>query len=292
MSDPGTVSYLSLVGPPRLAPPLIFAPRAGLPVLLSIPHSGRDYPDWLVGLARGGKPSLEPLEDPLVDRIAWRALAAGVGAVIAQAPRAAIDCNRSEEELDPAAIAGIDGPAVGPKAAGGLGLVPARTARDGALWRRPISRAELEGRLHDAHRPFHRAIAAGLDALMLRFGTALLLDCHSMPPRPNRGPQIIIGDRHRNSAAPWLSALAARIARESGFSVGLNDPFAGGHIVAAHGAPATQVHALQIEIDRSTYCQRDLRTPGPGFERVARLVETMALRLGEALSSSLAEAAE
>ena len=52
----------------KLPSPIIHEPRGELPVLLSVPHSGRDYPDWLVALASGGKPTLTTLEDPLVDR--------------------------------------------------------------------------------------------------------------------------------------------------------------------------------------------------------------------------------
>ncbi|HEX6741064.1 MAG TPA: N-formylglutamate amidohydrolase, partial [Sphingomicrobium sp.] len=77
-----------------LAAPLVHRPRGDLPVLLSVPHSGRDYPEWLVALASGGRDALVPLEDPLVDRLVWRARGRGIGAVVARAPRAAIDCNR------------------------------------------------------------------------------------------------------------------------------------------------------------------------------------------------------
>ena len=87
-----------------LLPPIVHAPRGRIPVLMSVPHSGRDYPQWLLANAVGGRPAMEALEDPLVDRLAWRAIAGGVGAVIARAPRAAIDCNRSAEEIDPAVI--------------------------------------------------------------------------------------------------------------------------------------------------------------------------------------------
>ena len=93
-----------------LASPIVHAPRSELPVLLSVPHSGRDYPAWLIAMAAGGRPALESLEDPLVDRLAWRALGRGLGAVIARAPRAAVDCNRAETELDPAVIDGARTP--------------------------------------------------------------------------------------------------------------------------------------------------------------------------------------
>jgi N-formylglutamate amidohydrolase len=42
----------------KLASPIIHEPRGDLPVLLSVPHSGRDYPDWLIGDATGGRTAL------------------------------------------------------------------------------------------------------------------------------------------------------------------------------------------------------------------------------------------
>ena len=39
----------------KLPAPTIHQPRGQLPVLLSVPHSGRDYPDWLLGLASAGR---------------------------------------------------------------------------------------------------------------------------------------------------------------------------------------------------------------------------------------------
>jgi len=63
----------------KLPSPIIHQPRWDLPVLLSVPHSGRDYPDWLVAMASAGKPALATLEDPFVDRLVWRALQRGCG---------------------------------------------------------------------------------------------------------------------------------------------------------------------------------------------------------------------
>lgn len=266
-----------------LPPPLIHAPRGDLPVLLSVPHSGRDYPPELIALARGGKPALVSLADPLVDRLAWRALARGCGAVIARAPRAAIDCNRGEDERDPAVIEGASRGRMSVRARGGLGVVPARTQAHGFLWRRPITHAELEQRLADAHRPYHDALAAALEVMVERFGCALLLDCHSMPPPPAGIGQVVIGDRLGRTAAPWLSQAALEIAGRAGFSAGLNDPFAGGYVIARHARPTHNVHALQIELDRASYLDRSFAQPGDGFERAAVLLESLAVELGEAL---------
>ena len=277
----------------RYPSPIIHPPRGSLPVLLSIPHSGRDYDDSVLANAAAGRPALEQLEDPLVDRLAWRAVAAGVGAVVQPVPRAGIDCNRGDEELDPAAIAGVGAAPVGPRARHGLGLIPSRTHRHGALWRRPIDLDELRRRVDEVHRPYHQAIADGLATLQVRHGEALLLDCHSMPSRRQIAAELVIGDRHGSSASAWVSDAAMRIVRAAGFRAARNDPYAGGAIVERHGRPANGIHALQIEIDRSLYLRGDGRQAGPGFDRIALLIETLAIQLGEALlGGAIRDAAE
>jgi N-formylglutamate amidohydrolase len=262
-------------------------------VLLSVPHSGRDYDEAVLANAAQGRRALETLEDPLVDRLAWRAISAGIGAVVQPVPRAVIDCNRDEEEVDPAAISGISPAPVGNRARYGLGLVPSRTHRHGTLWRQPIDRAELMRRIEQVHRPYHLALAEGLEALAVFHGEALLIDCHSMPSRPRGQADIVIGDRHGTSCGGWLVDEAARSARQAGFRVALNDPYAGGAIVARHGLPHLGVHAIQLEIGRETYLAPDGRTASRDFDRVASLIEMLATCLGQALlDKALPAAAE
>lgn len=266
-----------------LPPPIVHLARGDLPVVLSVPHSGRDYPDWLSAMAVRGSAALSTLEDPLVDRLVWRALQHGVGAVIARAPRAAIDCNRAEDEIDPAIVHGRDGGRISTRARGGLGIIPSRTQAHGHLWRRSISRAELADRIAQAHRPYHEALARELRRSVDRFGCALLLDCHSMPPVPDGVPPVILGDCFGRAAPQWVSHEAARIAARAGFASALNNPFAGGHVIERHAAPARGVHALQLEIDRRCYLDSRLREPGEGFDRVALLFEQITTGLGQAL---------
>ena len=277
----------------KLPSPIIHEPRGDLPVLLSVPHSGREYPDWLTGLSASGKASLAVLEDPLVDRLVWRALQRGCGAVIARAPRAAVDCNRAEDEVDPSVVDGARRGRVSARARGGLGIVPARTQQHGYLWRRAITPKQLDERLSQAHRPYHEAIDAQLALLVDRFGCALLLDCHSMPPPPEGVPPIVFGDFRGRTADAWISADAMAIAVRSGFGAGLNDPFAGGHVIERHGKPKNAIHALQVEIDRRCYLDSKLARPGPGFDRIATFIEKLATELGqELLGRRYATAAE
>ena len=266
-----------------LPPPFAHPCFGDVPVLLSVPHAGREYPDSLLALAASGVDSLRTLEDPLVDRLAERAIGRGAGAVVARAPRAAIDCNRAEDEIDPSVIASGPIAQLSPRARGGLGVVPGRTALHGQLWRRAIERDQLEVRLEQAHRPYHRLVEQELERVLDRFGCALLLDCHSMPPLPRGGAAIVIGDRHGRTADHWLTCEAVRIVAAAGYRPGVNEPFAGGHVIERHGAPERGVQALQIEIDRRCYLREGTLEPGSGFDRCARLIEQLALQLGRAL---------
>lgn len=257
------------------------------PVVLSVPHAGRAYRPALLQAARVPRNVLEALEDRLVDRLIWRAVQGGATAIVASAPRAEIDLNRDEREIDPALVAPPP-PAhavlQSARTRGGLGLIPARIAGSGAIWRTRLSRDELVRRVERVHRPFHAALAAALAAARARFGIAVLLDCHSMPPRADGAgphPSLVFGDRHGTSIAPALLAAATASAGRMGYRWACNSPYAGGYVVSRHGAPAAGIHALQIEIDRADYLDPALKEPGHGFDRATRLVAAVAEALAE-----------
>ena len=124
--------------------------RLATPVVLSVPHAGRAYSADLLRAARVPQSVLEALEDRLVDRLVWRAVAAGATAIVATVPRAEIDLNRDERELDPTMVAPPppSSDLVSTlRSRGGLGLVPARLAGAGGLWRGRMSRDELNRRV-------------------------------------------------------------------------------------------------------------------------------------------------
>lgn len=256
------------------------------PVILSVPHAGRHYSDALIAAARIPLDALQSLEDRLVDRLVWRAVAGGATALIADAPRAEIDLNRHEREMDPLSVA----PPL-PHSAfiqsvrtkSGLGLVPSRHPTAGAIWRHRLSGTELEQRIDGIHRPFHAALADLLEEARGIFGVAILLDCHSMPPRHGRDkPDIVFGDRHGTSMDLHYRDTALSVAAKTEFRAVLNTPYAGGHITVAHGRPREGIHALQLEIDRALYLDAALKEPGPGFDRVTRLIAALAAALADA----------
>ena len=255
-----------------------------VPLVLSVPHAGRDYSDALLRASRLSRTQLEALEDRYVDRLIWRALETGAVAIVAKRPRAEIDLNRDECEIDPALV--VPPPAHGlmqsARTRGGLGLVPTRISGAGPIWLHRLQEAELYRRISKIHRPYHAAIAKALESAQARFGVAILLDCHSMPSRGDSGlgqAEVVFGDLHGTTIAPELLDAALEAGRRTGFRTACNVPYAGGYIPARHGRPTEDFHALQVEIDRGLYLAPDMRAPGKGFERTAQLLADVASAL-------------
>jgi N-formylglutamate amidohydrolase len=177
-------------------------------------------------------------------------------------------------------------PILSAKARGGLGLVPRRTAVLGDLWRRRFSPEEIDDRINRHHRPYHNRLETLMEAARRRHGTAILLDIHSMPPLLQDGartpPQIVVGDRFGRSASSILTELAGATFEAAGLRVAYNAPYAGGHILDRHSAPADGLHAIQLEFDRRLYLDSHLRAAGDGLTDMARLLRQVAERLSDA----------
>ncbi len=259
------------------------------PVILSVPHAGRHYPDDLAHYCRFTPVQLRSLEDRYADRLIGHAQSAGFVGLVAQTPRALIDLNRAEHDVDPGMLSAPLGPTphLSTKARGGLGLIPRRTANLGEIWRHRLHPDQVRRRIERDYRPYHAALGALLEQARLQFGGAILLDVHSMPPltstRDGIAPDIVIGDRFGRSAGQMIAQQAARSIQATGFRVAFNTPYAGGHILDHHSRPDNNVHGLQIEIDRSLYLDAQLDEPGLGLSRMNQLI----CRLAQDLSDSL-----
>jgi N-formylglutamate amidohydrolase len=234
---------------------------------------------------------LRRLEDRYADLLVDPLVAAGWSVLIARAPRAMMDLNRHEREVDPAMVSDLPRTHAllsSVKLRGGLGLVPRRLQGVGDLWLRPLPFAEVERRIATIHRPYHAALDRLMDAAHAAHGHAILIDLHSMPSLPRTsdgeaGPLVVLGDRFGRSAAPRLATLAGDIAAGRGFPNAQNHPYAGDHLIERHGRPEAGFHALQIEIDRALYLDTALDEPGPGLPRVQALVTTLAEALAQEL---------
>src|ERR1044072_8668069 len=130
------------------------------PVVLSVPHAGRDYPLPLRAALRVPLAALRPLADRQADALALEAVQ-GETLFVAERARAWIDLNRAENERDPRLDDGASGPAQpqSAKLRSGLGLVPRRVSPAGDIWRHRLAGEEVAARIRADHRPYHDALA-------------------------------------------------------------------------------------------------------------------------------------
>ncbi|MEP3051474.1 MAG: N-formylglutamate amidohydrolase [Erythrobacter sp.] len=266
-----------------------------LPVLIAVPHAGRAYPAKLLSKMRNAKASALRLEDRFVDLVGKKiARQTSSGLLIAHAPRAMLDLNRARDDVDWTMISGAarPGPAhsqANRRARSGLGLVPRRLPGSGDIWNSRLEAAELEDRIQDIHRPYHSFLARELEYIREQWGAALLIDLHSMPPlrRKNgqmRNTDIVIGDRFGGSCDSSLVSRALGYLDRQGVETAHNQPYSGGYVLDQHSAPTRGLHAIQIEVCRSTYLDENLVEPGSGLGQMAEILAGLVRELARATS--------
>lgn len=266
----------------------------------SVPHAGRYYPSMLLENARVPFSALERLEDRFADELVGGLDEHGWTTIVANMARAWVDLNRSEKEVDALMVAGrppqfFAQPSE--KVRGGLGLFPRRLSREGDLWRVRFDWSDLQQRVEQDYRPYHSTIKALLDSAHHRFGAALLIDVHSMPPLVGENSaQIVIGDRFGTTLPAWASGLIGEICHRAGYRVAYNSPYAGGYISERHSRVLDAVYAVQIEVDRTLYIDANAEIDRQAVAKLRRLLRNIAEACAERLEQnggmSLAEAAE
>ncbi|MEM6584393.1 MAG: N-formylglutamate amidohydrolase [Pseudomonadota bacterium] len=276
------------------------APRSmPLPVLIAVPHAGRAYPEHVLQGFRDQELCQLRLEDRHVDQLGVAvAKATGTGLLVAHAPRAMLDLNRAHDDVDwdmvsgagrrarPAqTVVGAPSASSNRRARSGLGLVPRRLPGFGEIWRRPLSRDELDARIDGIHRPYHAFLQQELERIRDAWGTALLLDLHSMPPlrqQPgqSRAPRLVLGDRFGASCANNVLSRAFRFLETSGYEAAHNRPYSGGYVLDRHAAPSRGIHALQVEVCRSLYLDDRMDETIPSIDRLATILAGLVRELG------------
>ena len=267
---------------------------AGLPspVLVAVPHAGRDYPENVLAAMRDPQFSALRLEDRMVDLLGREiARLTGASLLVASAPRAMIDLNRSLTDMDWTMVAqgapgGTVNSAANRRARSGLGLVPRRLSGLGEIWRTRLDRDEVDRRIAHIHEPYHAALKHALDRIRSRWGAAVLVDLHSMPPLRERHPgdvpaQFVVGDRFGASCDGTISAAAMRYFGREERRASHNRPYAGEYVLDRHGSPSVGIHALQLEVCRTLYLQPDMASPSAHLPAIARLLAGLVRVLGE-----------
>jgi N-formylglutamate amidohydrolase len=247
--------------------------EGSLPLLISVPHDGRQIPDEQRTRMTGAGLDL-PDTDWHVSKLYGFVRAMGASMIVANYSRYVVDLNRpvSDEAMYEGQVA--------------TGLCPRYTFLGEALYLDDagVPRDEIEQRVDQYWRPYHAQLRATLESMVGRHGRALLWDAHSIPSRVPRLfdgelPVFNLGTFDDCSCDPAVSAALYEVAIESPYTAVLNGRFKGGYITRHYGAPTRGVQAVQLELAQRAYMDEQRRAYDSGRasqvgDSLKRLLET------------------
>lgn len=151
--------------------------------------------------------------------------------------------------------------------------------------RRELSSEERERVLATYYRPYHGELIRQTESCLARFGRCVVIDCHSYPEKPL--PYELFGDTERPAVVLGIDPhhtpestirLLEKIARDFGYSFGLNKPFAGTYVPLPYYKDP-RVTAFMLEINRATYMNETLCVKSEGFAGMRSCIEAMVFAL-------------
>ena len=274
--------------------------KQALPLVVSSPHSGRNYPQKFVDASDLTPLRLRSSEDSFVDEIFDSAPTLGAPFIKALFPRAFLDVNRQPFELDPSMFSDILPNFVttqNSRISAGLGTIARVVSNGEKIYRDKLTFIEAETQINNFYWPYHQTLKTLIDDTKNEFGYCILLDCHSMPSGTNRYKNscrssngrlgdIVLGDCYGTSCHKDIINSAIDILSGYGFSVRRNIPYAGGFITRNYGKPKEGVHAIQIELNRSLYMDEKLIERLDNIELLAKAMTNFMGFLGNLLTSN------
>jgi N-formylglutamate deformylase len=260
---------------------------AETPVIVEVPHASLNVPPAFLPPLVAPARALARDADLLVDRLYEDAPLEGATLLVAHVSRYVIDLNRGLNDVD--AETSLEGPRATTPTRHNHGLIWRMTSDGDKALDRPLTRSELEERLAYVYHPYHAALAAEIARKKEKFGIAVLLAAHSMPSLARgmqgggtRRADVVPGTRGRTSAHGRFIDAVETHARERGFSVVHDEPYAGGFSTRHYGRPTDGVHAVQVELARRLYLDEETLKPlEPVFERTRGWCRALVAILGK-----------
>lgn len=228
-----------------------------VPILLSIPHCGVEFPVELKSQYKQSLASSPDDTDWFVHQLYNFASTMGITMIHAVYSRWVIDLNR--DPLSKPLY--TDGRII-------TALCPTTTFFGEPIYndeRKVVDDHEVNRRVGHYYTPYHQKIQELLNEIKQKFGKVLLWDCHSIRQHvptihKEKFPDLILGDADGTSASPGLIETAISNLEKGGYSFSHNHPFKGGYITRHFGNPSENQHALQLEMTKVNYMDDEEKT--------------------------------
>jgi len=223
--------------------------RGHTPLLVSVPHAGRDIPGELRERFVPRALAVEDTDWHLDRLYAFAHDELGASLIVPRASRYVIDLNRPSDNAPMY------------PGANNTELCPTRFFTGEPLYRdgQAPGNAEVQQRVANYWRPYHDALSGELARLRAARGHAVLFDGHSIKSRlpwlfDGQLPDLNLGSAGGASCAPSLrDALTTVLGNQSDYTQVVDGRFKGGHITRHYGRPAHGVHAVQLEMCWNCY---------------------------------------
>jgi N-formylglutamate deformylase len=233
-----------------VAQPYQLRVNSTLPIVVSVPHCGIDFPEEIKGEFKADLIKSPDDTDWFVDVLYDFVVEMGITLISAKYSRWVIDLNR---DIDSKPLY-TDGRII-------TALCPTTTFLGEPLYddgRKDVDANEVQRRLKEYYHPYHQRIQSLLDETKKKFGKVLLWDCHSIRQavptiQKDKFPDLILGDADERACDSKLIAIALKNLGSAGYSLNHNHPFKGGTITRSFGSPSNNQHALQLEMTKVNY---------------------------------------
>lgn len=251
-----------------------------LPIIISIPHSGIDFPPQITSKI---KPELlqQPVDtDWFVHKLYPFAESMGITVIKAQYSRYVIDLNRAPQDTPLYSSERFQ-----------TSLVPLQTFSQKNIYLdSPPCQNEIDFRLQNYYWPYYKKISALLDKLKKNFGNVLLFDAHSIKRNvpaisSEKFPSFILGNQNGQTANENIINCALQaLKKDRQYSVSHNTPFKGGHITRHFSNPQSGIHTLQLEMSQDIYMdEKTITFQENKANDVIQILENLFITLGQQL---------
>jgi N-formylglutamate deformylase len=169
----------------------------------------------------------------------------------------------------------------------GMGMIYTLTAYGKKLKRslQPRERRKLVSQYYEPH---HQTLLADVKGELEKHGKALIVDCHSFPSRPlpcdqNQSilrPDFCIGTDPFHTPSALMKVTTQSIMK-MGYSVGINQPYAGSIVPTACYKKDQRVASIMIEVNRSLYMDELTGTKTSRFDSIKEQLQTLLILIRE-----------
>ncbi len=225
-----------------------------LPIIISIPHSGTEFPPSIASLIYPHILQKPEDTDWYVDDLYQFASEMGITIIQARASRYVIDLNRDPNNKalynDNRHI---------------TSLLPTKTFSNKDIYVNTLpAESDVAKRLEQYYWPYYQKITQLLQELKQDFPHVLLFDAHSIKRyvptiSAEKFPSLILGNQdHKTADLKLIQCGLDSLGKDNLYSVSDNYPFKGGHITRYFGQPSKGIHALQLEMSQDIYMDEEI----------------------------------